>query len=72
MPEVLTCCIWTQIQDHNIVSFLPLDVTNEDSVNSALSHIDNAMQYGEDEEPKMPDDMDEGMWKCISSEPPCS
>ncbi|KAI5452256.1 hypothetical protein NCC49_000820 [Naganishia albida] len=48
------------IQDHNIVSFLPLDVTNEDSVNSALSHIDNAMQYGEDEEPKMPDDMDEG------------
>jgi hypothetical protein len=43
------------------VSFLPLDVTNEDSVNSALSHIDNAMQYGEDEEPKMPDDMDEGL-----------
>lgn len=36
-------------------------MTNEDSVNSALSHIDNAMQYGEDEEPKMPDDMDEGM-----------
>lgn len=30
-------------------------------MNSALSHIDNAMQYGEDEEPKMPDDMDEGM-----------
>ena len=50
-----------QIQDHNIVSFLPLDVTDEDSVNSALSHIDNAMQYGEDEEPKMPDDMDGGM-----------
>ena len=56
-----------QIQDHNIVSFLPLDVTDEDSVNSALSHIDNAMQYGEDEEPKMPDDMDGGNEKTPSS-----
>jgi len=32
----------------------------EDSVNTILSHIDNMMQYGEDEEPKMPKDMDEG------------
>jgi hypothetical protein len=35
------------------VSFLPLDVTSEDSVNTILSHIDNMMQYGEDEEPKV-------------------
>ncbi|RSH81714.1 ATP binding protein [Apiotrichum porosum] len=48
------------IEDQNIVSFLPLDVTNEDSVNTVLSHIDNMMQYGEDEEPKVPKDMDEG------------
>ena len=32
----------------------------EDSVNTIMSHIDNMMQYGEDEEPKMPKDMDEG------------
>jgi len=25
-----------------------------------MSHIDNMMQYGEEEEPKMPKDMDEG------------
>ena len=43
-----------------MVSFLPLDVTDEDSVNTILSHIDNMMQYGEDEEPKMPKDMDDG------------
>jgi len=49
-----------QIEDQNIVSFLPLDVQVEDSVNTILSHIDNMMQYGEDEEPKMPKDMDEG------------
>lgn len=48
------------IEDQNIVSFLPLDVQEEDSVNTVLSHIDNMMQYGEDEEPKVPKDMDEG------------
>ncbi|ORX33806.1 GPN-loop GTPase 3-like protein [Kockovaella imperatae] len=48
------------IEDQNLVSFLPLDVTSEDSVNTILSHIDNMMQYGEDEEPRIPKDMDDG------------
>jgi hypothetical protein len=34
------------------VTFLPLDLTNPNSVENVLSHIDYAMQYGEDEEPK--------------------
>lgn len=42
-----------QIESQNLVSFMPVDVTNEDSVNTVLSHIDNMMQYGEDEEPKV-------------------
>jgi hypothetical protein len=46
---VLIC----KIEDQNLVSFLPLDATSEDSVNTILSHIDNMMQYGEDEEPKV-------------------
>lgn len=46
------------IEDQNIVSFLPLDVTDEDSVNTVLSHVDNMMQYGEDEEPRMPKDLE--------------
>jgi hypothetical protein len=50
----------SQIEDHNLVSFLPLDITQEDSVNAILSHIDNGMQYGEDEEPRAPDDLDQG------------
>lgn len=65
-----------QIESQNIVSFMPVDSTSEDSINTVLSHIDNMMQYGEDEEPKvrtstrgirdtlltlqMPRDMDEG------------
>lgn len=49
-----------QIDDFNMVSFLPLDVTDEESLGTVLSHIDNAMQFGEHEEPKEPRDMDEG------------
>lgn len=48
------------IQDFNMVSFLPLDITDEDSIASILSHIDNSIQYGEHEEPKEPRDMDSG------------
>ena len=35
-----------------MVQFLPLDVTDEESIGVVLSHIDNAIQYGEHEEPK--------------------
>lgn len=43
---------FVQIEDHPLVSFLPLDLTNPDSIETVLSHIDYTMQYGEDEEPK--------------------
>ncbi|KAI0028205.1 GPN-loop GTPase [Vararia minispora EC-137] len=48
------------VDDHPLVSFLPLDLTNPDSIETVLSHIDYTMQYGEDEEPKEPHDLDEG------------
>ncbi|EMD41067.1 hypothetical protein CERSUDRAFT_149714 [Gelatoporia subvermispora B] len=48
------------IEDHPLVSFLPLDLTNPDSIETVLSHIDYTMQYGEDEEPREPADMDDG------------
>jgi hypothetical protein len=41
-----------KIEDHPLVSFLPLDLTNSDSLETVVSHIDYTMQYGEDEEPK--------------------
>ena len=34
------------------MSFLPLNLTEPDSIETVLSHIDYTMQYGEDEEPK--------------------
>lgn len=48
------------IEDHPLVQFLPLDLTNTDSLENALSHIDHILQFGEDEEPKEPKDLDEG------------
>jgi len=48
------------IEDHPLVSFLPLDLTDSDSLETVVSHIDFTMQYGEDEEPKEPHDLDEG------------
>ncbi|KIY73691.1 hypothetical protein CYLTODRAFT_416720 [Cylindrobasidium torrendii FP15055 ss-10] len=48
------------IEEHPLVSFLPLDLTNPDSIETVVSHIDYTMQYGEDEEPKEPHDLDGG------------
>ncbi|KII94800.1 hypothetical protein PLICRDRAFT_149006 [Plicaturopsis crispa FD-325 SS-3] len=48
------------IEDHPLVSFLPLDLTSTDSLETVVSHVDYSMQYGEDEEPKEPHDLDEG------------
>ena len=42
------------------MSFLPLDLTQPDSIETVLSHIDYTIQYGENEEPKEPRDLDEG------------
>lgn len=48
-PIFKVCLDYPQIEDFNMVQFLPLDITDEDSVELILSHIDNAIQYGEAE-----------------------
>ncbi|CAG8741751.1 18986_t:CDS:2, partial [Dentiscutata erythropus] len=44
------------IDDFNMVSFLPLNINDEDSITAVLSHVDNALQFSEDQEPKEPKD----------------
>ncbi|KAK5115568.1 hypothetical protein LTR62_001227 [Meristemomyces frigidus] len=44
------------IDDFSLVSFLKLDVQDEDSVGAILSYIDDAIQYHEAQEPKEPND----------------
>ena len=45
-------CKYLQIDDYSLVKFSPLDITNEESVGNLMYEIDNAIQYGEDLEPK--------------------
>lgn len=47
------------IDDFSMVSFLQLEVQNEDSVAGVLSHIDDAIQYHEAQEPREPKDEQE-------------
>ncbi|KAE8346646.1 hypothetical protein BDV24DRAFT_123199 [Aspergillus arachidicola] len=44
------------IDDFSMVSFLQLDVQDEDSVAAVLSHIDDATQFHEAQEPREPND----------------
>jgi hypothetical protein len=44
------------IDDFSMVSFLKLDVQNEDSLGAVLSYIDDAIQYHEAQEPREPKD----------------
>lgn len=56
----LTDSIASLLEDFSMVSFVPLDPTDEDSMAAVLAHVDNSIQYGEDLEPKVPADMREG------------
>lgn len=47
------------IDDFSMVSFLKLDVQDEDSVAAVLSHIDDATQFHEAQEPREPNDEQE-------------
>jgi len=44
------------IDDFSMVSFLKLDINDEDSIGLVLSYIDDAIQYHEAQEPKEPKD----------------
>lgn len=43
------------IEDFSLVRFVPLDIKNEDSVTYLMYSIDNAMNYGEDQDVKTRD-----------------
>ncbi|CAG0888571.1 unnamed protein product [Darwinula stevensoni] len=44
----LTEALGHLIEDYSLVQFVPLDITDEDSVMDVLTTIDNTIQYGED------------------------
>uniref|UniRef100_A0A7S2XYS1 GPN-loop GTPase 3 n=1 Tax=Fibrocapsa japonica TaxID=94617 RepID=A0A7S2XYS1_9STRA len=52
----LTDAICSVVDDFTMVSFVPLDLRDEDSIGLVLAHADHVIQYGEDLEPKEPKD----------------
>lgn len=46
----LTESICTLLDDYSMVSYLPLDTRDEDSIDVVLAHIDHSVQYGENAE----------------------
>jgi len=46
------------IENYNMVSFIPLNLQDEDSINVLLSNIDTAIQFGEDADVQPPKDLD--------------
>ena len=46
----LTEAICSLLDDFSMVSFLPLNITDEESIDFVLSNVDHTVQYGEDAE----------------------
>lgn len=46
------------LSDFNLVNFIPLDVSDEDTIAAVMYQIDVCIQYGETLEVKTKDDMD--------------
>ncbi|GAM21430.1 hypothetical protein SAMD00019534_046050 [Acytostelium subglobosum LB1] len=44
------------LEDYSLVGYIPLDITDQDSISFLLAQIDNSIQYGEDVEPIDPKD----------------
>lgn len=61
--ERLNRAVAQLIDDFSMVSFLQLEVQDEDSVAAVLSHIDDAIQYHEAQEPREPADAQEVDWE---------
>ena len=54
----LTQAMSTVVDDYMLVSFVLLDISDEESIEEVLIRTDHAIQYGEDIEPKEPRDED--------------
>lgn len=54
------------LEDYSMVSFTPLDIGDEESIEACLMQVDTAIQYGEDQDVKtrelgdFPDNNDDG------------
>jgi GTPase SAR1 family protein len=47
------------LDDFNMVGFVPLNIKDPESISNLLYSVDNALQYGEDQDVNIPKDMDD-------------
>ena len=55
----LNSAVTRLLDDYSMVAFVPLDITDEESIETCLLQVDAAVQWGEDQEPKEVQDYDE-------------
>jgi len=54
----LNAAVSTLLDDYSMVAFVPLDITDEESIESCMLQVDIAVQYGEDQDVKIPAEFD--------------
>jgi len=54
----LNAAIASLLEDFNLVRFVPMSKTDEDLISVVQQQVDNAIQYGEDEEVKIPKELE--------------
>lgn len=58
--RALNAAVAQLLDEFSLVSFLQLDISDEESISEVLTHIDIALQFGEDADVKIRPDADEG------------
>jgi hypothetical protein len=48
-----------KLDDFNMVSFVPLNIKDQESVSNLLCSVDNALQYGEDQDVNVPKEIED-------------
>ena len=56
--RALNAAVAQLLDEFSLVSFLQLDISDEDSIGEVLAHIDMATQFGEDAEVRIPRERD--------------
>jgi GTPase SAR1 family protein len=54
----LTEAICSLLDDYSMVSFIPMNIQDEESIDHVLAHVDHTIQYGEDVEVRGADEAD--------------
>jgi len=58
--QKLNAALANLIEDYSLVRFIPLDPTDEESIGDLLLSIDTVLQYDEDQDVRIPRDLEDG------------